>query len=54
MNDNIIRAQALREAANRVVSTDKGIPWDHDYDRAEVAAWLYELADDFADEGEEA
>lgn len=54
MSDNIVRAQALREAAEIAVMRERGITWDHDYDRATVAAWLEELADEFANEGEEA
>ena len=40
-----VKAEALREAAFAAVSEDEGIPWDHDYDRATVGAWLDEYAE---------
>lgn len=41
-----VKAEALREAAEIAVTSERGIPWDDDYDRATVAAWLDELADE--------
>ena len=40
-----VKAEALREAAHAAVSEDEGIPWDDDYDRATVGAWLEERVD---------
>ena len=45
-----IQARTLRAAARAATYEEDGIPWDHDWDRATVSAWLEELADNI--EGE--
>lgn len=40
-----IQARTLRATARAATYEEDGIPWDHDWDRATVAAWLDELAD---------
>ena len=44
-HDAEVEARALDEAATAAVTEDEGIPWDNDYDRATVSAWLSERAD---------
>lgn len=45
---NRCKVLALKEAATAAVSEEVGIPWDNDYDRATVAAWLEEFAERYA------
>jgi len=45
-HDAEVAAHALEAAASAAVTDDDGIPWDDDYDRATVSAWLAERADD--------
>lgn len=41
-----IQARTIRAAARAATHEEDGIPWDHDWDRAAVSAWLDALADD--------
>lgn len=52
MSDNLARAEALRDAAWRVATDKEFLPWCLDYQRKMAAAWLEELADEYANEGE--
>lgn len=52
MSDNIIKAQALREAAERVATDKEFLPWCLDYQRDMAAAWLHERADEYLCEEE--
>ena len=45
-----IQVRTLRAAARAATYEENGIPWNHDWDRATVAAWLDELADDIEEE----
>lgn len=40
-----IQARTIRSAARAATYEEDGIPWDHDWDRATVSAWLDGLAD---------
>ena len=40
-----IQVRTIRATARAVAYEEDGTPWDHDWDRATVAAWLDGLAD---------
>ena len=40
-----IQVRTIRATARAATYEEDGTPWDHDWDRAAVAAWLNELAD---------
>ena len=46
-----IQARTLRAAARAATYEEDDSPWDHDWDRAAVSAWLNELADNIERDG---
>lgn len=46
MSDNIAKAEAMRETAERLVTDKKFMPWCLDYQREMAAAWLNTQADE--------
>ena len=40
-----IQVRTIRATARAATYEEDGTPWDHDWDRAAVSAWLNELAD---------
>ena len=46
-----IQARTIRAAARAATYEEGGVPGDHDWDRATVASWLNELADNIERDG---
>ena len=46
-----IQARTIRATARAATYEEGGVPGDHDWDRATVAAWLNELADNIERDG---
>ena len=47
-----IQVRTIRATARAATYEEDGTPWDYDWDRASVAAWLNELADNIERDGD--
>ena len=47
-----IQVRTIRATARAATYEEDGTPWDYDWDRAAVSAWLNELADNIERDGD--